>query len=292
MGDHFEVGLYLRRLGIADPGPPSADGLRALHAAHVERVAYEALDIQLGRLTSIDPYDSAARITRQARGGYCYHLNGALSLLLGALGYNVVWHRAGVQNRSDPAPPGPVRANHLALTVHGLPAGDCPDGDWLVDVGLGDALHEPLPLRPGTYDQGPFRYRLAPSDVAPGGWRFEHDPGGSFAGMDFAAAPATLADFGERHVYLSTSPESGFVRTCVVQRRDAHGLDILTGCVLRRTDQAGLGRPCTLEVRRDWFDALADVFDLPLTDLDEQARDRLWAHVHAAHEAWLAGTRA
>jgi N-hydroxyarylamine O-acetyltransferase len=288
MADRFDVGAYLRRLGITDPGSPSADGLRALHAAHVERVAYEALDIQLGRVSSIDPYDSVARLTRRGRGGYCYHLNGAFSLLLRALGYDVVWHRAGVQNRSDPGPPGPVRANHLALTVHRLPGDDSPDGDWLVDVGLGDALHEPLPLRAGTHVQGPFRYRLRPSEVAPGGWRFEHHPGGSFAGMDFAPAPATLDDFAERHVFLSTSPESGFVRTCSVQRRDAHGVDTLTGCVLRRADRDGASRAHTLDTRRDWFDALADVFGLPLADLDDHARDALWARVRTAHETWLA----
>ena len=287
MEDRLEVGAYLRRLGIGDPGPPTVAGLRALHAAHVERIPYEALDIQLGRLTSIDPHDSAARITRRGRGGYCYHLNGAFSLRLRALGYDMAWHRAGIQNRSDAAAPGPVRANHLALTVYGLPDADSPDGDWLVDVGLGDALHQPLPLRTGAYDQGPFRYVLRHSDVAPRGWRFEHDPGGSFIGMDFAPAPATLDDFTERHVFLSTSPESGFVRTCSVQRRDAHGVDVLTGCVLRRFDSNGAGTSHVLDTDRDWFDALADVFGLPLTDLDAHARDALWTRVCAAHEAWL-----
>lgn len=93
---------YLERLGNADPGDPSVVGLRALHAAHVERVAYEAIEIQLGRPTTVDPYESAERIVARHRGGYCYHLNGAFSLLLSELGYDVVWHRAGVENRGDP----------------------------------------------------------------------------------------------------------------------------------------------------------------------------------------------
>jgi N-hydroxyarylamine O-acetyltransferase len=277
---------YLRRLRITDPGPPSVAALRALHAAHVEQVAYEALEIQLGRPTTVDPYESAERIVRLHRGGYCYHLNGAFSLLLRALGYDVVWHRAGVQNRADPGPPGAVLANHLALTVHGLPAGECPSGSWLVDVGLGDALHEPLPLHEGSYAQGPFRYRLRRSEVEPGGWRFEHDPGGSFVGMDFRKQLATVDDFTERHRYLSTSPESGFVRTCSVQRRDAAGVDILTGCVLRRIGD-GAGPPRTLETQSAWFDALADVFGLPLTDVDANARSGLWSRIRRAHDAWL-----
>src|SRR5215217_499183 len=81
----LDLDAYLARLGIADPGPPSAAALRALHEAHVEHVAYEALEIQLGRPTSVDPYEAAARILERRRGGYCFHLNGAFSVLLDAL---------------------------------------------------------------------------------------------------------------------------------------------------------------------------------------------------------------
>ncbi len=282
-----DTAAYLRRLRLPDPGAPSADALRVLHEAHVERITYEALEIQLGRPTTVDPFESAARILGRHRGGYCFHLNGAFSLLLEALGYDVVWHRAGVQNHSEPQPVGADIANHLALTVHGLPTRESPSGDWLVDVGLGDALHEPIPLHEGSYAQGPFRYGLRRSEVEPGGWRWEHDPRGTFAGMDFRPQRATQADFRARHQFLSTSPKSGFVRTCSVQRRDARGVDALTGCVLTRID-GGARAPITLATSDEWFDALRDVFDLPLDDVDAAGRAALWARVRAAHEAWLA----
>ena len=281
----IDVDGYLRRLGITDPGRPSVSALRVLQAAHVERIAYEALDIQLGRMTSIEPEDSAARITALGRGGYCYHLNGAFSLLLQELGYDVVWHRAGVQNPGEPRP-GSERANHLSLTVHGLPSAESPSGDWLVDVGLGDGIHAPLPLREGEHAEGPFRFRLRPSETDPGGWRFDHDPAGSFIGFDFAPARATLADFAARHVYLSTSPESGFVRTCVVQRRDAGGADTLRGCVLLRT--GGTRTPRTIDDPHEWFAVLKDLFVLTPTDLTAADRDGLWRRIRAAHEAWQA----
>jgi arylamine N-acetyltransferase len=278
---------YLQRLGLPDPGAPSVAALHALHAAHVERVAYEALEIQLGRPTSIDPQESAERIVARQRGGYCFHLNGAFSLLLEALGYDVVRHRAGVQNPVDRAAPGAAIANHLALTVHGLPSAASPSGSWLVDVGLGDALHLPLPLHPGRYVQGPFTYGLRPSEVEPGGWRFDHDARGSFTGMDLRATPAAIAEFGARHVHLSTSPASGFVRICSVQRRDAGGVDMLTGCVLARLGDGDPG-PRALETPGEWFGALADVFGLPLTDVDAGERAALWARVYGEHEAWVA----
>jgi len=279
----IDVGAYLARLGL-ERELPSVAALARLQRAHVERIAYEALDVQLERRTSIEPEASAARITERGRGGYCYHLNGAFSALLRALGYDVTWHRAGVQTKRDAEPPGPARANHLVLTVARLPDGD---GAWMVDAGLGDALHDPLPLRAGTYVQGPFTFGLRPSDLVPGGWRFEHDAGGSFLGADWDPRPATVCDFLERHAWLESSPESGFVRTCAVQRRDAGGVDDLTGLVLERRDGSGApGR--TLETAAEWYGAIGDVFGLALADLDAADRDALWRRVHAAHEAWLA----
>ena len=279
--DAGEVAEYLARLGVGHPGEPSVAGLRALHRAHVERVPYEVMDIQLQRPTTVDPRDSVGRV-RNGRGGYCVQLNGAFSTLLTALGYAVTWHRAGVHanaalppvSASDPSP-------HLALTVE-------LEGEvWLVDVGLGDGLHEPLPLRAGTYEQGPFTFRLAPSEVDPGGWRFDHDPRGAIAGMDFTTEPAGYEDFAEWHHYLSTSPESRLVRAVAVMRRDADGIDSLTGCMLRRVD--GNGRTVReLATAGEWYGALADVFTLPLTELDADEKSALWKKVRGAHEAWLA----
>ncbi|MFI9589152.1 arylamine N-acetyltransferase [Nonomuraea sp. NPDC052265] len=279
---------YLSRLGLSRliDAPASAEGLRALHVAHVERVAYEALEIWLKRPTSLDPVESAERIIR-GRGGYCYHLNGAFSELIGNLGYDVTRHVGGVQNPgSEPG----VTGNHLVLTVRGLPSEDNPGGEWLADLGLGDGLHEPLPLVAGTYRQGPFTYVLRPSEVAPGGWRFDHDPSGSFVGMDFERTSTDMSAFAEMHNHLSTSPSSGFVRTAVVQRRDASGVDTLRGLVLTRVGAGS--RSITLDTARDYYAALADVFRLTFDDLSTQDAEGLWSRLNDAHEAWLTGRTA
>ncbi|WP_431605653.1 arylamine N-acetyltransferase family protein [Amycolatopsis melonis] len=269
----MDVNGYLARLGL-DPEPPGLEALRRLHAAHVERVPYEALEIQLGRPTPLEPSASLARILR-GRGGYCYHLNGAFSALLAALGYQVTRHVGGVQGSAADAPN--VDGNHLALTVTGLP--DSAEA-WLVDAGLGDGPHEPLPLREGTYVQGPHTYRLRPSEVAPGGWRFEHDPSGSFTGMDFAPGATQLAGFAAKHEWLSTSPESGFVRVCVIQRRDANGVDCLRALTLDRHGVKEL-----IESPGDWWAAAGDVFGIPAAQFTEEERERLWRQCVAQHEA-------
>ncbi|MGW4892382.1 arylamine N-acetyltransferase family protein [Kitasatospora sp. NPDC004240] len=275
-----DVNRYLARLGLAHPGPPTVAALRALTAAHVERVPYEALEIHLGRPTTVDPYESVARVLL-GRGGYCFHLNGAFATLLASLGYRVTWHVGGVH--ADPSQPAPgADANHLTLTV------ECEGGHWLVDVGLGDALHEPLPLRAGGYRQGPFTLRLRPSEVVPGGWRLDHDEHGSFSGMDFSTAPAGPADFAAKHHFLSTSPESPFVRILTAQRRDARGADVLRGAVLSRVEGAGPVKEVELTTAEEWFGVLGGVFGLTLAEVPAADREALWERVRRSHLAWRA----
>jgi N-hydroxyarylamine O-acetyltransferase len=274
------IASYLHRLGIPDPGEPSVPALFALHRAHVERIAYEVIDIQLGRWTSVQTHHAVSRILR-GRGGYCVQLNTAFSVLLTGLGYQVSRHACGVQaSTGSPAVNADV-APHMALSV------DLDGARWLVDVGLGDGLYEPLPARPGPYQQGPFSYRLSRSVTEPGGLRLDHDPRGSVAGIDIRMTPARQRDFLRWHHYLASSAESRLVRAMTVMRRNADSIDALTGCLLRHVDSTGR-RVREVQTRDEWYDALADIFSIRLTDLDPEARDALWSKVRAAHEMWLA----
>jgi N-hydroxyarylamine O-acetyltransferase len=279
------VTAYLRRLGLDDPGPPSVDALAEIHRAHVERIAYNTVDIQLGRPIPIAPRAAARRIVATGRGGYCFHLNRALALLLRRLRYAVTQHRGGVWKADTEAPPRPF-ANHVALIVHDLPTVDSPDGNWFVDAGLGDALHEPLPLVAGEYRQGAFRYQLAASPTFEHGWRFRHDPTGSFVGMDFEHPEATPDAFERSHAVLSTSPTSTFVRYLTAQRRDGTGVDKLISCTLRRVEGE---RTLEWQLRSatEWLAALVDVFGLTLDDVDPDAREALWQRARAANEEWI-----
>lgn len=260
---------YLAHLGIDDPGPPSAAALRELHRAHLDRVPYENLEIQLGRPTTVRPEESAARIVT-GRGGYCYHLNGAFGALLASLGYRVTLVRGAVPDATEQGEWG----NHLALLV---PV----DGiTWLVDVGLGDGFRDPLPLQAGPVEQEPFRYRL--SHRAGAYWRFDHDERSSISGFDLDVTPRGLDAFAPVHARLSTSPESPFVRVLVVQSRYADHTLTLRGCVVSRADKAGVSRSEVTD-REEWAAILADDFGLRL---DEADLDRLWDKARAAHEVW------
>lgn len=278
---------YLHRLGL-DAEPPSADALQRLHRRQVERVPYETMWIHAGEPWGIDPVDAATRVAHEGRGGYCFHLNGAFSELLRSLGYEVTRHVGGVHGPGGPDVE--MLTNHLVLTVAGLPTDENPGGVWYVDAGLGDALHEAVPLAAAEFDQGPFRLALEETADGVGDWHLAHDPSGSFTGMSWRSASADLDAFAERHVWLSTSPDSGFVRVATAQRRDATGVDIMRGLVLTRVG-AGAATSEPMTERADWFGALADVFGLYFEASEPAARDRLWQRARAAHEKWEAAGR-
>jgi arylamine N-acetyltransferase len=275
-----DVAGYLDRLGLGRPARPDVAWLSAAHRAHTSRIPYETIELHLERATTVDPLESIARIVG-GRGGYCFHLNGAFGTLLACLGYEVTRHIGDVRG-DDPDEDLPeLDVNHQVLLVR------CEGETWFVDTGLIDAPYEPMPLRSGTSGQGPFTYRLEPWAQREGGWRFVHDARGLFTSMVFTTQPVTIDAFAEAHRHLSTSPDSGFVRTLSVGRQDEHGVDLLRGRVLARIDAAGRS-PRILETEAEWFTALTDVFGLRLHDVNQEARTRLWARVSTAHEKWLA----
>ena len=276
---------YLGRLGL-EAEVPSVEALRRIHQRQVERVPYETLWIAARQDWGIDPFDAAARIAFQGRGGYCYHLNGALAVLLRSLGYAVRTHVGGVHGPEGPT--ADAVGNHMVLTVGGLPTDENPRGVWYVDAGLGDALYEPLPLVIGHYVQPPFQLSLELGQRPDAsGWHLTHDPSGGFTGMSWTDADAEPDAFNAQHLTLSTSPESGFVRVAMAERRDATGVDVIRGLVLTRVgSNAHVGEPLTN--RAEWFDTLAEVFDLRLSTLAPEQLDSLWKRVLAGHREWEA----
>jgi N-hydroxyarylamine O-acetyltransferase len=273
-----DVERYLARLGVSAPAAPTAAALGDLVRAHVRRVPFENLLIQLNRPAALRTAVTAARIAR-AGGGYCLELNGAFGALLAALGFDVRQHEGRCWIGEPDPPDAPV--NHLALTV------GCVDGSWwFAEVGMSDAICEPIPLEPGRYSQGPFEYRLeAITGPAGRGWRFHHDPRGSFDGMDFYPVPARIEVIEAAHQRLSTAPESPFTRVLSVGRRDLSGADILRGRVLIRWDSAGRTHRC-YDDAEEWFALLGTDLGLSVGDLGAADREALWRRVCAAHIAW------
>ena len=212
------------------------------------------------------------RIARTTRGGYCFQLNGALAGLLTALGYEATLHVAGVHGDAGAAA---AMGNHAAVVVHSLPTEANPGGRWYVDAGLGDVLHEPLPLRAWRGSDAYASYELAPVSDGVGHWRLGARSPGGVAAVTMDARPTAIGAFRARHLFNATSGESSFARTVTAQRRHATGTDVLRGCVLTRRDGT-LVSSDTFTSCATWLAALDDVFGMRL-DVGRPALDDLWA---------------
>lgn len=274
----MDTAALLRRIGVADHPHPSAEGLCELHEAFVGSVPYETVQFQFGGGGPMDPETVAARIIAREAGGYCFQLNGVLAQLLTELGYQVTRHRGGVQTKTRPAR---VDSSHMVLTVR------LGDEDWLADAGLGDGLLRPIPVEVGSKaEQVPFDLTLRRSDVVDG-WRLDYDPRSNLLGMDFEDAPATLADFEEQHRNLSLAPDSPFVRVASAFLRRPGNIAVIRSVGFTQT-YADRVDDRIIESQSEYFDVLADVFQLPLPQLSGADRYALWRRVWTQYEDFLA----
>lgn len=198
----------LGRIGLNAVPAHDAAGLRTVHRAFVSHVPYEALAVQLGEYEPLDGDRLVARVLHGGRGGYCFEANTVLATLLHTLGFTVECRQGIVGPRDARAQGEPT--NHMALIV------DTPDaGRFIAEAGLGEGPLYPLPLVEGPVSAGAFELRVERDH---GGWWVASHAYGSFPGFWFADRPATLSDFAPHHLRLSTSPQSSFVKTLVVQR--------------------------------------------------------------------------
>jgi N-hydroxyarylamine O-acetyltransferase len=204
-----DVGAYLGRIGARTPVRPTWADLARLQLAHLVSVPFENLDIPAGRGISLDEDALFDKIVRRRRGGFCYELNGLFARLLETLGFRVTLLAARVFDPDGGVGP---EFDHLLLRV------DC-EGAWLVDVGFGESVRQPLPLQAGARrtDRGIAAYRLARHD---GTWELLARSGPAeewSARYRFDLTPRRIADFEAACVWQQTeSPFFSRRRICTI----------------------------------------------------------------------------
>jgi N-hydroxyarylamine O-acetyltransferase len=100
--------------------------------------------------------------------------------------------------------------------------------------------------------------------------------------MDFGPVALGHEEFLDKHHELSTSAESGFVRTFSVQRRDAGGVDMVRGRHLVRFDANGKAKR-EIASADEFVGILTGRFGLDLGSVDT---DRLWERVLVDDQAY------
>jgi len=262
---------YLERIGFRGVPRPDLETLNELQRTHVRTVPFENLDVQLGRPVLMDPDACYDKVVHRRRGGWCFELNGVLSWALREIGFDVMRLSGGV--RRDLAGDGQM-GNHLCLLVR-------LDKPYLVDVGFGSSLSQPLPLEASTHEQSP--YHLTLSKMSDGYWRFSERTSGDPFSYDFRTDAADESRFADHSAWLQTHADSLFVQNLLVQKRTSDQHLALRGRVL--ITQQGAGSEKRVLGSADELRAtLRETFNL---DMPKAAT--LWPAICARHERLFGG---
>lgn len=264
----MNLDTYLRRIGYDGANEPTLEMLNAVHRAHLMAIPYENLDIHLGGTLTLDMEQIFDKLVTRRRGGWCYEMNGLLAWALRELGFDVTLLSSAVR---DQMVGDGMEGDHLILLVK-------LDRPYLVDVGFGNGLLEPIPLEPGAYTQGFLTYHLLRDGER---WYFQNQPYGG-PGFVFTLQPRTLPYFTRRCHEQQTLPESGFVRTTVCHRFTFESMITLRGAVLRTVTTRGMNEQI-VDNRVAYEQLLNSTFDLHLPGADAAT---LWEKVWARHQEW------
>jgi N-hydroxyarylamine O-acetyltransferase len=215
MQDAIDLQAYLRRIGWHGAARADMSTLQAIVAAHLTTIPFENLNPLLGLPVSLEWSALERKLVHEGRGGYCFEQNLLLQAALQAIGFEVsgliarvLWTRA-----EDAVTP----QTHMLLRVE--MAGE----SWLVDVGFGgQTLVGVLRLQADVEQATRLEpFRLVQMD---GDWRMQSLVRGSWLSLyRFDLRPVPLIDYVVANHYVSTHPDSNFVKHLNVARTTSEG---------------------------------------------------------------------
>jgi N-hydroxyarylamine O-acetyltransferase len=251
-----QLAQYLARVAYPGTLRPDAETLAALHRAHRFAVAFENLDIPLGRGVPLAPDALFEKLVARRRGGYCFEQNGLFLLVLETLGFEArpllgrVWLGAEAT---------PGRTHTLNLVEL--------DGEQLiVDVGFGGSFVPPLPLLDGaeaaTADGARHRLVADPEH----GWMLERDGGEGWARQySFTLDRVWPIDLEMANHFTATRPGTRFTTLRIASMPTADGYVSLVDRLLTMS-RMGQSEPREIADAADHRRVLAETFGLALSE--------------------------
>lgn len=258
----LDLARYLARIDLASASPPTLATLHALTAAHAQAIAFENIDVLLGRPIRIEPAALFDKLVLRRRGGYCFEHNGLLLAVLRQLGFDARplggRVRLGQPDRAIPTP-----RTHMLVEVR-------VDGArWITDVGVGAAsLTRALRLQPDVDQQTPHDTRRLQHER--GRWYHQLRRGDAWIDVyEFTEEELPFIDRKVGNWYTSTHPDSVFRQRLSAARAAADGSRwTLANLHLVHHLRDGREQRATLDSAPALHDVLRQHFgiDLPLAD--------------------------
>jgi N-hydroxyarylamine O-acetyltransferase len=221
---NFDLPSYFQRIGHEGPVKADVATVSEIMRRQLFSVPFENLDVQAGKIVSLVPEDIAGKILWQARGGYCYEVNGLFAMALEALGiaYQFVAARPMFYPARRPR-------THMAIIA------EIEGARWLCDLGFGSyGIRAPINIdlldTDLVQDFDTFRLTQEGNGEYVLKARVEGDWVNQYA---FDLSPQEWIDFVPANHLNSTHPEAIFVQKLLVVRHHPDGRSILLGDMLK-----------------------------------------------------------
>ncbi len=218
---------YLDRIHFEDSPALDLATLSKIHHQHLCHIPYENIDVQLQLPLDFDINRIFTKLVTHARGGWCYEMNGLLGWALKEIGFEVQ-RMSGAVMRAEKGQA--QLGNHLVLEVR-------LDQPYLVDVGLGDGIREPIPLVQGSHTQGGLEYAL--EQLNDGYWRFHNHAYSNISSYDFLHETADESELLSKCKLLQSDPSSLFRKLLIAQRFTPQGIHVQVGRISTFIDETG-----------------------------------------------------
>jgi N-hydroxyarylamine O-acetyltransferase len=209
----IDFDAYFQRIGYSGERSPTLETLQAIQLHHTQTIAFENFNSFLKQPVFLDLKSLQQKLIYEGRGGYCFEQNLLLRSVLIALGFQVTNLAARVLWN--------IPEEIIAPRTHMLLRVDIEKEQYIADVGFGGlTLTSPLSLTPDIEQSTPHEpFRLIVIDHI---YIMQSYIGQKWESLyRFDLQEQQLIDYEVSNWYISTHPNSLFVKNLIAARTDS-----------------------------------------------------------------------
>jgi N-hydroxyarylamine O-acetyltransferase len=223
--ENFKFNDYCWRVGFSGNAGADIETLSNLMRCQLFSVPFENLDVQAGKIVSIELRDIVDKIIYQSRGGYCYEVNSLFSMALTSLGID--YYFVGAR---------PMFYPMRRPKTHMVVIAKIGTEEYLCDLGFGSyGIRAPIPLSNinKIIQQDNDFFKLQCDDGK--NYILQALVGDDWVNQfGFDLYPLELLDFVPANYFNSTHPDAIFVKQLLIVKHNPEGRTILSGTQLKK----------------------------------------------------------
>ena len=211
----LSIESYFEKIQFQNTAKPDYETLSQLVKLHTRFIPFENVDAFTGTSPSLQIEDIFEKLVFQQRGGYCYEQNLLLNYVLETIGFQKKVILARVLWKMDDS--------SLPAKTHAFIIVSLDGKDYLVDVGFGASTPDfPVPLIDEDKNINfKSEYRIVRNETFS---TLEYWNKDWFQMYSFEIEQSNVQDLEVANWYMSTNPQSGFVKNLIITRRSGNGI--------------------------------------------------------------------